>query len=343
MISELLQEGGLSLERLESFCLVAEAGGVTKAAKGDPVRQSLYSRQIKELEEFFGTELVRRKGRGIALTEAGVRLNKMARESFAALWDFKSGCKGLPIEIVVGAGESLIRWLLMPRLGEIRRRLPNVRFKLLNLTSADIVARLADGMMDFGVVRKDVVRRPLRSVALGNVEYSVFVPKAVQSPGQVQSPKSKVQSPLPIVASGESQGGIVLREGLRLGERLRLRSRSGGLGASEHFGLATLEGEGSFRRELAAIERRHKLKLDIQLECSSFPLVAAAVESGGMAAILPSIARVELGLRGVQEVKVAELGSLAREICLAWNHRVLRIRPALERAKLFFTELVQCH
>src|SRR5437660_3252770 len=81
MFTHLLQEGGLSFDRLQSFCLVAQAGGVTKAAKGDPAKQSLFSRQIKELEEFFGTELIRRKGRGVTLSEAGERLNIIARLS----------------------------------------------------------------------------------------------------------------------------------------------------------------------------------------------------------------------------------------------------------------------
>ena len=118
MFSELLSEGGLSLDRLQSFCLVAQAGGVTKAAKGEPNKQTLYSRQIKELEEFFGAELMRRKGRGIALTAAGERLNLLARECFASLLDFKSECKGLPVEIVIGAGESIIDWVLIPRLAD---------------------------------------------------------------------------------------------------------------------------------------------------------------------------------------------------------------------------------
>ena len=42
MFSQLLNEGGLSLDRLESFCLVAQAGGVTKAAD----RLTLNSKEI---------------------------------------------------------------------------------------------------------------------------------------------------------------------------------------------------------------------------------------------------------------------------------------------------------
>src|SRR2546428_10036760 len=99
MVSQLLQETGLSLDRLQSFCLVAEAGGVTKAAKGDPARQSLFSRQVKELEEFFGTELVRRKGRGIALTAARQRLHLLAREQLLALSDLQKASLGTTLEL----------------------------------------------------------------------------------------------------------------------------------------------------------------------------------------------------------------------------------------------------
>ena len=104
MIAELLSESGLSLERLQSFSRVAEAGGVTRAAKGDATKQSLYSRQIKELEEFFGAELMRRKGRGIVLTTAGERLHAIAREHFAAMIDFKLECQGQPLEIAIAVG-----------------------------------------------------------------------------------------------------------------------------------------------------------------------------------------------------------------------------------------------
>ena len=295
MFAELLSQRGLSFDRLQSFCLVAQAGGVTKAAKGDPVKQSLFSRQVKELEEFFGAELMRRKGRGIVLTAAGERLNVLARECFASLLDFKSGCKGLPVEIVIGAGESIIEWVLMPRLGEVRKKLPNVRFKFLNLATSEVVRRLADGAIDFGVVRKDAVARPLQSVSLGVMGYSLFVPEGLR--------------------------------GARTGAK-----------ALEALPLATLEGEGSFRRELSAIARKNRLGLKIEVECASFPLVARAVGTGSVGAVLPSAAAVELARLGAQELKIGILDSLRREVCLAWSPRGLRIRPALDKASKVFAQ-----
>src|SRR5579863_755458 len=181
MFMELLRQRGLSLDRLQSFCLVAQAGGVTRAAKGEPARQSLYSRQIRELEEFFGSELIRRKGRGITLTAAGANLHVLVREYFTALTDFKSDCKGQAVEVVVGTGDSIIQWLLLPHLAQIRKQLPRVRLKFLNLSTDEAVKRLADGLIDFAVVRQDAISRPLQSISLGVMGYSLFIPQSLKS------------------------------------------------------------------------------------------------------------------------------------------------------------------
>lgn len=62
MFQNLFSRSGFSMERLASFCAVADAGSIARVADKDPTRQSLISRQIRELETFFGVELVRRKG-----------------------------------------------------------------------------------------------------------------------------------------------------------------------------------------------------------------------------------------------------------------------------------------
>jgi len=71
MNKDLLSESGLSLERLAGFLAVADAGSIAGVAPGDPSRPPLLSRQIKDLEAFFGAKLTRRVGRGLELTDAG--------------------------------------------------------------------------------------------------------------------------------------------------------------------------------------------------------------------------------------------------------------------------------
>jgi DNA-binding transcriptional LysR family regulator len=90
----LFSKSGLSLDRLKSFCLVAEAESFTKAAGGDSNRQTQFSRQIKDLEQFFGTELFQRKGRTVTLSTTGMELHTLVSEYFCALEDFHERCSG---------------------------------------------------------------------------------------------------------------------------------------------------------------------------------------------------------------------------------------------------------
>ena len=297
MFDNLLNKGGLSLDRLQRFCEVAAACGVTKAAKGNAARQSLFSRQIKELEQFFGAELVRRKGRGIALTATGERLHRLAREQLLALSDFKKAAVGQSVELTLSAGESLIHWLLLPRLRSIREKLPSVTFRLLNLPTAEIATRLRDATVDLGLIRAGSMARPLKSSPLGTMTFSLFIPGEMLRETKGKSVSADVLAKLP---------------------------------------LATLEGGGQFRQELQRLSERQKLKPNLQLELSSFPLVARAVATGGYAAILPSIAAAELAGSGVVECRPDFLRPLKREIVLAWNPRLAGIRAVLDQAILVF-------
>jgi DNA-binding transcriptional LysR family regulator len=175
-------------------------------------------------------------------------------------------------------------------LDQMRKRMPNARLKFLNLPTAEAVKRLAEGAIDFALVRKDALSRPLQAKSLGVMGYSLFVPSGL------------------LGASGQQNPVKVL----------------GGLP------LATLEGEGSFRGALARVAARARTKLNIQIECSSFPLAARAVAKGGVAAILPSIAETDFEEGAVVRLKMPLLRAFDREMCLAMNPRLLRIRPALQ-------------
>ena len=116
MFKELLSEGGLSLDRLKNFCAIAEAGGIARVAGGNPAKQALYSRQVRELEQFFGVELTRRKGKGIEVTEQGMELARQVRAHLQSLTDFKKACAGQPIEFRIASGNSIVEWLLVPNI-----------------------------------------------------------------------------------------------------------------------------------------------------------------------------------------------------------------------------------
>jgi len=172
----LFSVSGLSLERLRTFLLVVDAGGVSVAAKGDAVRQSQFSRQLKELEGYFGISLTRLVGRRITITGEGHRLADMIRRYFAELDDFRESAAGRPVCVRMGAQGSVLDWLLLPHLARTREILGGALIEYEQLRSADITAGVADGRLDFGLVRADAVHAGMKKWRIGTLRYAVFAP-----------------------------------------------------------------------------------------------------------------------------------------------------------------------
>ncbi len=169
---------GLSLDRLRTFLAVADAGGIARAAKDDPVRQSQYSRQVKELEAYFGVPLTRRVGRRITVTEDGVRLAELLRRHFSELDDFRETMNRRPISVRIGAQGSSVDWLLLPALDRCREVLGGAMLECEQQRSAEIVSGVSDGRLDFGLVRADAVPAGMRKRRIGRLRYALFAPRA---------------------------------------------------------------------------------------------------------------------------------------------------------------------
>jgi DNA-binding transcriptional LysR family regulator len=131
---------------------------------------------MRELEEFFGVELKRRQGNRFAITEAGRRLAQLTRAHLAGLEDFRRDAKHLPRELTMAAGNSVLEWLILPKVVSFQQALPNTSLRFISERSGTIVSRLIDMTIDIGVVREDALRSPLRSKRLSAFGYSLFVP-----------------------------------------------------------------------------------------------------------------------------------------------------------------------
>ena len=177
--SALFAKGGLSLDRLRTLCLVADAGSLTAAAERDTTRVSLFSRQLRELESFFGTRLAKRRGKQIALTENGQALAVLARRHFLELTDFSRHCAEEPLEVRLGAGASVMEWMLMPRLATLRAALRESQVRLISQGSESLVTRLRDLRLDVAVIREDSAVAPLRTRPFASFGYALYVPRAL--------------------------------------------------------------------------------------------------------------------------------------------------------------------
>lgn len=294
MFEHLFAERGLSLDRLKTLIEVARAGSIAAAARGDSARQSLYSRQIKELEEFFGVELASRHGKVLALTRSGWELVRLASEGLCLLDDFKSRTRNLPYRFTIGAGDSLLAWVAAPVLATIQQRGLPWLFALENLRNSEIPLKLQNMDVDFGIVRTSALAAEgLESRVIRSMDYALYVPAALA------------------------------------GRKVRGREDDFSL-LLDMFPLATLGRGSGFHASLRRNCSEFGIKLRVQCETQSFPFAARMLKSGAFMAVLPCMAEKELG-GGFVKVTHPALDRLARSISLAWNPRLLRVRPSARR------------
>lgn len=170
MLGDYLSAKGVSLERLLSLCAVAEEGGVIAAAGGDPTRQSLISKQVRELEEALGVVLLDRRVRPRVLTPAGEDLMCCFREFAGNFENRIRNEKGRGEIVRVGAGESVILWLLIPWFSKMRDAV-SLQFEFSKMQSREALEAVASGRVDLAFhsgkhERKDLESREVRNYGM---------------------------------------------------------------------------------------------------------------------------------------------------------------------------------
>lgn len=203
-INGLLQRNGLSLERLQTLLLVEQAGSLLAAAGRDRQRAALFSRQISALEEFFEVELTHQNGRCSRLTREGEELAVIAREFYLGIVALRTRLKDRKRWYRIGAGESLLHWIVIPGVAKLAKSHKRSSFRLSNLKNGQIVAHLEDRTIDFGLLRAESIRPPLKGATLGRVNYCLGVPKALADTLPKGSDWKTVVSTLPLAVHLEN-------------------------------------------------------------------------------------------------------------------------------------------
>jgi DNA-binding transcriptional LysR family regulator len=120
------------LNALRAFEAAARLGSISLAGAELFVTHSAVSRQIRALEEQLRVPLFVKEGRGVKLTDAGIRLRDAASDAFERLRttcaDIQRQTRDAPF--VLGCpGSLLARWFI-PRLDRLNRELPELRLQL---------------------------------------------------------------------------------------------------------------------------------------------------------------------------------------------------------------------
>jgi DNA-binding transcriptional LysR family regulator len=151
----------MELRHLRYFVAVAEHGHVTRAAESLGIQQPPLSQQIKALEEELGVQLLRRKPRGVELTDAGAAFLERARAILAevdrALASTRRTARGEEGRVVVGFTSSAPFHPFVPRVIRMfREASPHVSLVLEESGSRDLVQWLHDETIDAAFIRSPV-------------------------------------------------------------------------------------------------------------------------------------------------------------------------------------------
>ncbi len=145
-----------NLSNLRTFLTVARHQGISRALNDLHLTQPAVSRQIHALEDALGTHLFVRKGRILALTEAGQILQQYAIRSFQLLTEAREeidGLKGLIRgHLRISAASTVGIYMIPDVLGVFKSRYPGIEIRLNISNKEEVLRNVRAGTADIGFV-----------------------------------------------------------------------------------------------------------------------------------------------------------------------------------------------
>jgi DNA-binding transcriptional LysR family regulator len=146
----------MDLRHLRYFVAVAEERNFTRAAERLHIAQPPLSRQMQQLEETLGVELIEKGSRPLRLTEAGQFFLAHARPLLDQVRDLKTMTQRvgkLERTLSVGFVASTLYGLLPDIIRRYRERHPEVEVTLHEMTTIEQLKALKEGTIDVGFGR----------------------------------------------------------------------------------------------------------------------------------------------------------------------------------------------
>ncbi len=144
------------LQKWRMFVAIGELGSLTRAALFLDSNQSLLSRQLNALERECGARLFNRTGRGVELSEVGLRLFPQVKALLGDAERLEAQVQGEALEPTGRVTLGLLPSIALPLMGrlfsEIRSRFPAVSLKVLEGSSGQVEEWLTDARVDIAVL-----------------------------------------------------------------------------------------------------------------------------------------------------------------------------------------------
>lgn len=212
--------------RLKVFRTVADEASFRRAAERLHLSQPAVSQQIQALEEELGATLFDRSKGRVRLTEAGgVLLDfahkgaRLAEQALAALESARGETAGT---LRIGASLTVAQYILPRMLGAFLERHPRVQMAVTSGNTEKILAALAEGHLDLGIIEGPASSREVFRQRLLEDRLVLIVGRRYAWPSKVPVPlRALTQVPLLMRERGSGSRRVVELALRRAGLRLR--------------------------------------------------------------------------------------------------------------------------
>jgi LysR family cyn operon transcriptional activator len=166
-------DSAMNLDHLRTFLLIADSGGISKAANRLHLSQPAASRQILALEAELGVQLFGRIGRGLQLTSEGQDLLVRCRRLLDDAESLRDRARALNTAqtglLRVGAPPQVIESILAGFVEQYRQRHPNVDIQLIDDAAGNLPGRLERGELHLMEVPSGNQRYPAQPLYPGHM------------------------------------------------------------------------------------------------------------------------------------------------------------------------------
>lgn len=144
----------MDIKYLQTFKMIVNEGGFTKAAAKLNYTQSTITFQMKQLEQQLSIQIFEKVGRKMNLTKAGKELIPYVDDVLASLERLSGlgeSLDQLKGELYVDVAESVLCYKMPPVLKEFHRLAPKAKLFLRSTNCYEILEKLRTGRTDLGI------------------------------------------------------------------------------------------------------------------------------------------------------------------------------------------------
>lgn len=150
----------MEIRVLNYFLVVAREENITRASEVLYITQPTLSRQLTQLEEEVGIQLMIRGKRKITLTEAGILLRRRAEEIMELVdkteKELQEQEKLVGGEVSIGSGEMEGTKIFPELFKNFKEKYPRVKYELYTGNADQIKEKIDQGLLDFGLLLEPV-------------------------------------------------------------------------------------------------------------------------------------------------------------------------------------------